>query len=575
MKKIILMAFCSLGLIGIVGAQTSLTGNSSNLEPSVTIESLLNRLEHIGTTAGSVRDYFTPQEQRMLNVHFNGIGRLAPRVITQSLSQTITPGEQIGCNTLTHFTDNKLYRAFDLPGEFGITEGFQVTAVEFAIGTISTPTGFPITANIYSNVPGSFPGGTLTLRGTAVYTASNADEGMIVSLPISALIPPGQGMVMELVLVDDGTDTNLVRFGCNSEGQTGPSYLYSESCNIFEITTLLDLGYEQGYVWNVLGDDEPVFPVDNSNVFGINNASATLVTFAPSDPSILTPLGASPAPNFENAGAIDPSDPSTAYVLDNGGDFYSVNLSSGAYTSLGSITPPNSENWSGAEFSPNGTLYAISTSVSSSTLSTIDIAGVSSTVIGNTEIEGAISLMIDDAGQGYTHDIASDNFFKVDLSNGSSTLVGPLGFDANFGQGGTYIQADPGFVYISAFDAGSFQSQWRKVDVTTGASTIIGLFNGGSDQVAWSSVVQDLVGIEDNVLTGFSFYPNPTSGIVSLKSVKNITSVALYNLLGQKLMSFKVDSTTSELDISRLNVGSYIMQVLIDGQTGTYKILKD
>lgn len=577
MRKITLTLALFMGSFGLINAQNSFTNGQLNPESSVTIESLLTRLQEIGNSAGTVNEYFTNQEQRMLNVHFNGVQNLAPVVITQSVSQTIAPGEEIACASPTSFRDNNLYRAFDLPGDFGITNGLDVNAVEFAIGTISTPSGFPITANIYSTTPGSFPGGTLTLQGTAVYTATNADAESMITLPLTATIPAGEAMVMELVLVDDLTDTNTMRFGCNSDGETGPSYIMAPDCGANTPTPFSALGLSQGLIWNVLGDDEPggggtTDPV----VFGINNATETLISFDPTDPSALTSLGTSPAPNFENAGAVDPADNNTAYSLDNAGSFYKINLTTGVYTLLGNIAPPGAETWSGAEFDPtSGTLYAISTSITSSTLASIDIANVSSTSIGATGIEGAISLMIDENGDGYSHDIASDNFYKINLTTATSTLVGPLGFDANFGQGGTYIAGDSGFVYLSAFDSGSFQSQWRRLDLSTGASTIIGLFNGGADQVSWSSATGTVLGIAENTLEGFSYHPNPTTDVIYLNSMKNIESVSLYNTLGQRVMSNKIGATSSNINLSNLMDGIYLMKVTIEGQIGTYKILKN
>src|SRR5690606_4360192 len=311
--------------------------------------------------------------------------------------------------------------------------------------------------------------------------------------------------------------------------------------------------------------------------FGMNNTTANLITFDPADPASFTTVGPSPATGFENAGSIDPNDPDTAYVLDNSGAFFSVDLTTGTYTSLGNIAAPGAETWAGAEFDPvSGTLYAISTDISTSTLSTIDIAGVSSTVVGMTGMAGAISLMIDENGDAYSHDIVDDNFYYVDLATGTASIIGMLGFDANFGQGGTYINGEPGFVYLSAFDNGLFQSQWRKVDVLTGASTVIGLFNGGSDQVAWTSSRGGTpIGIAENSLEGFVYYPNPTNGNLSLKSVNNIEAVSIYNLLGQNVLNSEIGATTADLDISNLNTGTYIMKVTVDGQTGSYKILKN
>src|SRR5690554_3803629 len=147
------------------------------------------------------------------------------------------------------------------------------------------------------------------------------------------------------------------------------------------------------------------------------------------DPDAFTVVGPSSAVDFENAGAIDPNNNGTAYALDNAGSFFEIDLDSGTYTLLGNISAPGAESWAGAEFHPvSGELYAISTDITQSTLSLIDIDAVSRTTIGVTGVEGAISLMIDDSGQGYTHDIVSDQFFEIDLATGASSVIGSLGF---------------------------------------------------------------------------------------------------------------------------------------------------
>lgn len=84
-----------------------------------------------------------------------------------------------------------------------------------------------------------------------------------------------------------------------------------------------------------------------------------------------------------------------------------------------------------------------------------------------------------------------------------------------------------------------------------------------------------VAGINDNVFSGFDFYPNPTSDILNLRAKNNIESVSLFNLLGQKVMDVKVGATTSNINLANLSTGNYIMKVSIDGQTGTYKITKN
>lgn len=72
----------------------------------------------------------------------------------------------------------------------------------------------------------------------------------------------------------------------------------------------------------------------------------------------------------------------------------------------------------------------------------------------------------------------------------------------------------------------------------------------------------------------FSVYPNPTSDEVNLSSVKNISKVELYNLLGQKVLSDAVNDTQKRLSISNLQKGVYLMEVTIDNTKETFKIIK-
>uniref|UniRef100_UPI0028755BAA T9SS type A sorting domain-containing protein n=2 Tax=Aequorivita marina TaxID=3073654 RepID=UPI0028755BAA len=81
--------------------------------------------------------------------------------------------------------------------------------------------------------------------------------------------------------------------------------------------------------------------------------------------------------------------------------------------------------------------------------------------------------------------------------------------------------------------------------------------------------------VADNTLAGFNFYPNPTSGSLTLSAANTIDAVSFYNLLGQKVLDVDVDATTSEINISGLKTGTYIMEVSVAGQVGTYRVLKN
>ena len=72
----------------------------------------------------------------------------------------------------------------------------------------------------------------------------------------------------------------------------------------------------------------------------------------------------------------------------------------------------------------------------------------------------------------------------------------------------------------------------------------------------------------------FSFGPNPTQDFIYLSASKNIGNVEIFNLVGQKSLSTDLRASKGTLDISNLSKGVYIMNVSIDQNIGTYKLIK-
>jgi len=287
MKKFTLLLCCFLCFFGTINAQTQQT--------STTIEALLQRQADIGAQNGSIVDYFTKAEIQKLQTYYANqkknqvkptvIGNSvlvesasfknekatgttifndpagsatqaingknpAATIITHSNTQSITPGEGLTCNTGGIANNTNFYRDFDLVNDFGILNGFEVTDAEFGIETISGP--FPITVNIYSTTD-VFPGGTLTLQGSAVYNAVPADEETVVSVPVSAVIPAGERLIYEISILGDGVTSFFI--GANLDGQTGPSYIEAADCGATTPTDLADLGFpDTSYVMNLVGD---------------------------------------------------------------------------------------------------------------------------------------------------------------------------------------------------------------------------------------------------------------------------------------------------------------------------------
>jgi hypothetical protein len=73
----------------------------------------------------------------------------------------------------------------------------------------------------------------------------------------------------------------------------------------------------------------------------------------------------------------------------------------------------------------------------------------------------------------------------------------------------------------------------------------------------------------------FSYYPNPVKNTLNLSYNKEISNVDVFNLLGQKVSSTKINSNNAQIDLSNLSKGAYMVKVTSDTQVKTIKVIKE
>ncbi len=307
----------------------------------------------------------------------------------------------------------------------------------------------------------------------------------------------------------------------------------------------------------------------------ISPAGSQFVSFGISDPQSISYISSPGADEEEYAGSIDPDNPTIAYVLNQSGGLQTIDITTGSLISYVGYFPPSQDmNWAGMEFDPTtGILYAICTSTTSSSLYHLDISAVTTTFIGATGIDCAIALAVDGNGNIWTYDVVTDNFYSLDATTGEATLIGPIGFDAQYAQGMCW---DPNTdtVFMAAFNQTTNLGEWRTVNTSTGETTFINNIGSGYD-IVWVSIPSGQnAGVSENPLDDFSFYPNPVQNILHLKSNAPIEKVVFYNTLGQKILEKKNEDIRGDLDVSILVSGVYTMIVSIAEKTGTYKLIK-
>jgi hypothetical protein len=71
------------------------------------------------------------------------------------------------------------------------------------------------------------------------------------------------------------------------------------------------------------------------------------------------------------------------------------------------------------------------------------------------------------------------------------------------------------------------------------------------------------------------YYPNPVTNVLTVSYGQEITGLKLYNMVGQQLMVKTVNSTETQIDMSHLPAGSYLLEVSSGSQSKMVKLLKN
>jgi hypothetical protein len=73
----------------------------------------------------------------------------------------------------------------------------------------------------------------------------------------------------------------------------------------------------------------------------------------------------------------------------------------------------------------------------------------------------------------------------------------------------------------------------------------------------------------------FKAYPNPVKDILNIAYSTSIRNVNVTNLLGQELLSKTINANESQVDLSSLSVGTYLVKITTeDNIQKTIKIVK-
>ncbi len=87
-------------------------------------------------------------------------------------------------------------------------------------------------------------------------------------------------------------------------------------------------------------------------------------------------------------------------------------------------------------------------------------------------------------------------------------------------------------------------------------------------------VTSTVLGTPSFDTSNFKVYPNPVTDVLNLSYTENMTNVEIFNLLGQRVVAKSINANKSEVDMSSLSAGTYLVKVMSDTEFTTIKVIK-
>jgi len=211
----------------------------------------------------------------------------------------------------------------------------------------------------------------------------------------------------------------------------------------------------------------------------------------------------------------------------------------------------------------SNTMFGISWDGFASSLYSINTINGTTTLIGQCGTDVLINLACDAAGNLYSVGIFYDYLYKINKSTGAYTAIGSIGIDANYEQDMEF-DLNTGILYMAAYNSNTSSGEFRTVDPATGASVLVGTFQGGAEITGLcipnTAISVGLKELPENKSFA-KIFPNPGPGIFTVESDSKTYSFDVTDLLGKRIYSTILNSDKAEIDLSKNQKGVYFYQV--------------
>ncbi|AWI25963.1 T9SS type A sorting domain-containing protein [Flavobacterium pallidum] len=111
--------------------------------------------------------------------------------------------------------------------------------------------------------------------------------------------------------------------------------------------------------------------------------------------------------------------------------------------------------------------------------------------------------------------------------------------------------------------------------LNAGETILVRVWGYNTDFGAFNVAAYDAsLGILPNSDDAFRVYPNPVHNVLNLEYAADMSEVAVYNVIGQQVLTKTLNTSSAQVDMSNLASGTYIVKVMADNKVKTIKVVK-
>lgn len=159
--------------------------------------------------------------------------------LLQTTNETVAADNSVACVS-TQTASNSWYRVFSL-AEAGITGAFNVSKITFAVETSTNEPPLTVKVGSYAGTPNDTAPLDLAqasfLANTTAAVANTA-AAVVIDVPITATIPAGSQVIVEITSTDRTTAGDVFFLGTTSGPFQHTNYLLSTECGLIVPTAM-------------------------------------------------------------------------------------------------------------------------------------------------------------------------------------------------------------------------------------------------------------------------------------------------------------------------------------------------